>query len=210
MFLTILSYLGNNNRDTDASEAGSNMSSENYRRDAEFEEEWEQVRLPIPISEDEDYEIVVPPSEAFTQNYRDPSAGVASTNAGILQRVREWRSQRSIQRNQLDESFSKTFAKWSSENPDQMEKHSIQRAMELSMLDVALVQHCDASESHIQRQQTASPHSILGVAKNAKPSEIKIAYRQLARLHVSTTARGVRRINYAYVACADDISLIYT
>lgn len=149
---------------------------------AREEDEWEPISIPISI--EEDYEIVIPPAE-----YTEPDYAVAQPipeNSGIFQRMREWRDQRSLQRTQLGRSISNTFAELSKEDPNQMEEEAIQRAMELSMLDFAIVQSHHPTDSHVkQKQQLTSPHEILGVAENASPTEIKNAYRKLARLHVS-------------------------
>lgn len=55
------------------------------------------------------------------------------------------------------------------------------------MLDVALVhyhhQHDQHRGNHSQQLQQNFPHEILGVARNASMTEIKTAYRKLARLH---------------------------
>eukprot|EP00532_Pseudo-nitzschia_australis_P003927 CAMPEP_0168191924 /NCGR_PEP_ID=MMETSP0139_2-20121125/17775_1 /TAXON_ID=44445 /ORGANISM="Pseudo-nitzschia australis, Strain 10249 10 AB" /LENGTH=474 /DNA_ID=CAMNT_0008115131 /DNA_START=528 /DNA_END=1952 /DNA_ORIENTATION=+ len=175
--------------------------------DGDEEEEWEKVLVPIPLSVEEGYEIVLPTSNfPATNNNNDndkdaalsaarssstdaaPSTARSSSNTGssILQRIKDWHHQLSLQRNQLGLSITKTFAELSNEDPSQMEKDFIQRAMELSMLDVALVHYHHGhrhSSNHIQQEQKLLPHNILGVAENANPAEIKSAYRKLARLH---------------------------
>ena len=155
-----------------------NMSSTaNIDDDAAREEdEWEQISFPMSIGED--YEIVVPPS-----GYIEAADLVPPATTGIIQRMREWRHQRSLQRNQLGRSISNTFAELSKEDPNQMEEEAIQRAMELSMLDVALVQSRHLPNK--QEQQATPPHKILGVAETASPTEIKNAFRRLAKFHVS-------------------------
>ena len=101
--------------------------------------------------------------------------------------MRAWQEQRSLQRDQLGQSISKTFSELSNEKPNKMEEEAIQRAIELSMLDVALVQ----SQTHRfqYEQQQKPPHKVLGIAENSCPAEIKMAYRRLARLHVSRNPR---------------------
>lgn len=160
-----MSFTNNDNNDDDA---------------AGEEEEWEQISIPISIGED--YEIVVPPSGFSGLEEASTSVTAGNSSSGIFQRMREWRHQRSLQRNQLGRSISNTFAELSNEDPNQMEEEAIQRAMELSMLDVALVHH-SPNNCFQQEQQTRPPHKILGVTEDASPTEIKNAYRRLARLH---------------------------
>ena len=50
---------------------------------------------------------------------------------------------------------------------------------------IALVHTNYYPNNRKQKQQHQLPHDILGVAENACPTEIKTAYRRLARLHVS-------------------------
>jgi len=159
------------------------MSSADNNNDAAREEDgWEQIS--IPISVEEDYEIVIPPSDFPRTNDVLTSTTSSNSDNSIFQRVREWRHQRSLQRNQLGLSISKTFAELSKEDPNQMEEVAIQRAMELSMLDVALVHSYHRPNDRLQQeQQQQLPHKILGVTENASPTEIKTAYRKLARLH---------------------------
>uniref|UniRef100_A0A6U9XRK7 J domain-containing protein n=1 Tax=Pseudo-nitzschia australis TaxID=44445 RepID=A0A6U9XRK7_9STRA len=227
MLITLLSYFGQNNRDFGSGETYDDYSdtspTESIVRDTmspvdtfydgDEEEEWEKVLVPIPLSVEEGYEIVLPTSNfPATNNNNDndkdaalsaarssstdaaPSTARSSSNTGssILQRIKDWHHQLSLQRNQLGLSITKTFAELSNEDPSQMEKDFIQRAMELSMLDVALVHYHHGhrhSSNHIQQEQKLLPHNILGVAENANPAEIKSAYRKLARLHVS---EGIR------------------
>mmetsp|Transcript_26831 Transcript_26831/g.62713 ORF Transcript_26831/g.62713 Transcript_26831/m.62713 type:complete len:506 (+) Transcript_26831:344-1861(+) len=199
MLITLLSYFDQKNQEFDNGETydsysdtsptgsftGDTMSREGAHYYRDDEEDWEQIRHPvIPLSAEEDYEIVIPPS-----NFHDTSAANPSTagNTGILQRIKEWRRQQAIQRNQLGPSINTTFAELSKEDPEQMERDNIQRAMELSMLDVALVHYSHQHDQHrinnSQQAQKKLPHEILGVSKNAKTTEIKAAYRKLARLH---------------------------
>jgi len=188
MLLTALSYLDRvlNSEDYDdnyntESPAGSfvrcdTMSFEDNNGDANREDDgWEQVS--IPISVEEDYEIVIPPADYNERTYASTATNRGS--GGLFQRVSEWRHQRSLQRSQLGRSISETFVELSKEDPNQMEKEAIQRAMELSMLDVALVH----SQCATQRQQISPPKKILGVSEDASPAEIKNAYRKLARIH---------------------------
>ena len=196
MLITILSYFDridnnedyyNDNHSTE-SPTGSivrdTMAFADNNEDVAREEDgWEQIS--IPISVEEDYEIVIPPSDFPGTEDLLTSTRSSDSNSSLFQRVREWRHQRSLQRNQLGRSISKTFTELSKEDPNQMEEEAIQRAMELSMLDVALVHTNYYPNNRKQKQQHQLPHDILGVAENACPTEIKTAYRRLARLHVS-------------------------
>jgi len=194
MLITILSYFDridnnedyyNDNHSTE-SPTGSivrdTMAFADNNEDVAREEDgWEQIS--IPISVEEDYEIVIPPSDFPGTEDLLTSTRSSDSNSSLFQRVREWRHQRSLQRNQLGRSISKTFTELSKEDPNQMEEEAIQRAMELSMLDVALVHTNHYPNNRKQKQQHQLPHDILGVAENACPTEIKTAYRRLARLH---------------------------
>ena len=161
------------------------------------EEEWEQVS--IPLSAGEDFEIVFEPS-GFppADDAASTPASAGNNSGGIFQRIREWRNQRSLQRTQLGRSISNTFAELSKEDPNQMEEEAIQRAMELSMLDFALVPSRHSSNTHFQQQQqkAPSPNTILGVTNNASPTEIKNAYRRLARQHVSYQSNAMLCLDF--------------
>ena len=154
--------------------------------DVRGQEEWEHIS--IPLSVEEDYEMVFG-TQAGLQEADDALSTPAATDTssgGIFQRIREWKNQRSLQRTQLGRSISNTFVELSKEDPNQMEEEAIQRAMELSMLDVALVHSQHSSKPRLQQeQQQPSPNTILGVTENASPTEIKNAYRRLAKIHVS-------------------------
>jgi hypothetical protein len=84
----------------------------------------------------------------------------------------------------LSASLRETFHTLVDNNPDLMEEESIRRAIELSMLDFALVRHtAGSSQGHRQKKKSAkgnSPHEILGIHANATKEEIKIAYRRRA------------------------------
>ena len=90
----------------------------------------------------------------------------------------------------LSQSLSQTAAYLSRENPEQMEQDEIRRAMELSMLDVALVLRrgdtrtaggtASTKATATKSQQPVDPHDILGVPRGASVDEIKAAYRKLA------------------------------
>jgi len=86
----------------------------------------------------------------------------------------------------MSQSLSQTAAYLSQENPEQMEQDAIKRAMELSMLDVALVLRRGESAGAASKgnatksQQPVDPHDILGVPGDASVEVIKAAYRKLA------------------------------
>ena len=105
-----------------------------------------------------------------------------------------WHAFRRDAQSRLGRSISETLAHLVHENPDEMEEEAIRRAIELSMLDCALVDYNpDAAKKTTQwtsssspqsgRAKTKSPHELLQVAKDASPSDIKAAYRKLARIH---------------------------
>ena len=88
----------------------------------------------------------------------------------------------------LSASISETFRTLVDDNPDLMEEEIIRRAMELSMLDFALVHHTEQRyKSHNSRQEKKNsnvkdklPHEILGVPADATKEEVKVAYRRRA------------------------------
>ena len=208
MLLTILSYLSRSDYNEDCDDDNSSESSStSIVRDtmpSAEEDGWEQVS--IPISEEEDFEFVMPTSDIPGTDNALTSATSSNGSSSIFQGVKEWRHQRALQRNQLGQSISNTFAELSKEDPKQMEEEAIQRAMELSMLDVALVHshHATGKNSKHETRQW-SPHKILGVPENASPMEIKDAYRRLARLHVSRQFNG-SLLNFL---CRNEFVLIF-
>jgi len=82
----------------------------------------------------------------------------------------------------LSASISETFQTLIDENPDVMEEEALKRAMELSMLDFAIVHHSPTEKLGHRKNanKNESPHEILKLDKNASPSEIKNAYRRRA------------------------------
>mmetsp|Transcript_14490 Transcript_14490/g.29636 ORF Transcript_14490/g.29636 Transcript_14490/m.29636 type:complete len:579 (-) Transcript_14490:2034-3770(-) len=88
----------------------------------------------------------------------------------------------------LSASINETFRTLVDENPDVMEEESIRRAMELSMLDFALVHRTERRhKSHINSRKKKKsnvkdklPHEILGVTADATKEQIKMAYRRRA------------------------------
>ncbi len=76
----------------------------------------------------------------------------------------------------LSASITETYHTLLDQNPDALEKEAIRRAMELSMLDFAVVQRpCDEkSRAHV------TPHDILMIDHDASMKEIKNAYRRRA------------------------------
>jgi len=83
----------------------------------------------------------------------------------------------------LSASISETYQTLIDENPDVMEEEALKRAMELSMLDFAIVHHSPSTGKLFGRKSSKknkSPHEVLKVKKDASPAEIKIAYRRRA------------------------------
>ena len=102
----------------------------------------------------------------------------------------------------LGKSIAQTFAALTREEPDKMEKEAIRRAMELSLLDCALVYRKpddnpppggsgffsttfkpSSMAAAIPKPIEQTPHQILGVVSTATPKQIKAAYRKLALVH---------------------------
>ena len=92
---------------------------------------------------------------------------------------------------ELGRSIAQTFAVLTREEPDKMEEEAIRRAMELSLLDCALVYRkpdqpggfFSAFTTSTPKPKEQTPHEILGVVPTATPKEIKTAYRKLALVH---------------------------
>lgn len=76
----------------------------------------------------------------------------------------------------LNASITETYHTLLDQNPDALEKDAIRRAMELSMLDFAVVQRSrdEKSRAHV------APHDILMIDHDASMKEIKNAYRRRA------------------------------
>lgn len=82
----------------------------------------------------------------------------------------------------LNASISETYQTLIDENPDVLDEEALQRAMELSMLDFAIVHHSPNKKLGWMKKKNKdkSPHEILSVQENATPDEIKNAYRRRA------------------------------
>jgi DnaJ-domain-containing protein 1 len=173
------------------------MSGEGY--EMQQDGDWQHV---VPISEDEDFQVVLPsstrPSQQQQQQQREmpniqlqspaPTVAMMTSNSineenlPLAQRMDFWRQQRESQRSQLGNSISSTFVELAREQPSQMEQDAIQRAMELSMLDFALVDYKQPpQQQHSKRERRA--HSVLGLPENASIRQVKSAYRELAKVH---------------------------
>lgn len=167
--------------------------------------EWHYV---IPITEEEGYEVIRPEdvplvvettrgsSTVDSSSPRRSRAGSTrsqnnrTTSLSSLRQMTSWRQNRHHQRQQLGASISRTFAELTREQPDKMEEEAIRRAVELSMLDFAIVTYLPNSDSTQMpfarapsRINVRAPHEILDIPFDAHPTEIKTAYRKLARLH---------------------------
>jgi len=114
-----------------------------------------------------------------------------SASAGSTSSTRSWRRDKA---SNLTNSINETFTHLTRTNPNQMEEEAIRRAMELSMLDLALVfyQPKSANEAHHLGTTTPpnssmhaqkQPHEILHLPHDATPDQIKGSYRKLARQH---------------------------
>lgn len=95
-------------------------------------------------------------------------------NAGPPVHLVDQTTKRRDEASSLGASISETYALLTDERPDLIEEEAFQRAMELSMLDWALVARVDSKE------EEEALHELLGVSRDAKPSEIKAAYRRRA------------------------------
>lgn len=108
----------------------------------------------------------------------------------------------------MAESLSQTLDVLSQEDPDFVEKNALKRAMELSMLDWAIVVRSTSSSSSSfhnvnHKAKDESPYDILGLKPTASFTEIKKAYRKLARTHhpdKGGDAASFERIARAYQA----------
>jgi DnaJ-domain-containing protein 1 len=158
-------------------------------------DEWQMV---VPISTDEDYHVILPsaPSSATasassaststtSQTQTRPSNLTSAQEQHQQLLLQKWNTQRQQQRSQLDHSIHSTFTEIIQEQPNLLEEKAIQRAMELSLLDFALVSYKGRPQQQQQPSQHVpkSPHDILGIPSNATVAQIKAAYRELAKIH---------------------------
>lgn len=108
----------------------------------------------------------------FTDSTKSYSSPHSSSHGGSISRGR--RDDAAC----LSASISETYDDLIQENPDVMEDEALKRAMEMSMLDFAIVNH----KINIKKKpnQKESPHQILNIDKEASPDQIKNAYRRRA------------------------------
>lgn len=88
---------------------------------------------------------------------------------------------------QIGSSLQTSWMELVKHNPDAAEQNEIRRAMELSMLDCALVIRNNPSkntsfQNDTTRATEVSPHQVLGVKQTASRDEIKAAFRKAALL----------------------------
>lgn len=84
----------------------------------------------------------------------------------------------------LGAALSQTYGSMAQENPGNMEEAALRRAIELSMLDKALISRPNNPSFVLPsgiKNGAQTPHQILGVDANASAEQIKAAYRQKAR-----------------------------
>jgi DnaJ domain len=126
--------------------------------------------------------------------FQTPSLSSSETPI-VYQRISVYQKQREMQQTQLNRSISKTYSDLIGERPDKVEQDQIQRAIELSMLDCAIV---PSKVSSLRRDklldaattEARPPYVILGIPEDANQTEIKAAYRKLCRLHHPDKNRG--------------------
>lgn len=87
----------------------------------------------------------------------------------------------------LSASIGSTYTSLLDENPDSIEADAIKRAMELSMLDFAIVHHIpnerkytNASSDQKGKRKDEDPYQVLRIQPDACHDDIKKAYRQRA------------------------------
>ena len=87
--------------------------------------------------------------------------------------------------NSLSDSIKHTYESLLEEGPDLMEEEHLKRALEMSMLDFAIVHHTHTSDSRRSvplknDEKKVCPYDILQVDKDASTIDIKKAYRKRA------------------------------
>ena len=87
--------------------------------------------------------------------------------------------------NKLSNSIKRTYESLLEEDPDLMEEEHIKRALEVSMLDFAIVHHTHTSDSRKSvplknDEKKVCPYDILQIDKDASTIDIKKAYRSRA------------------------------
>ena len=109
-------------------------------------------------------------------------------------------------------SIGETYQYLSKEKPELLEEDEIRRAMELSMLDCALVlsrRSTGGMPNTLEKNRAQSPHEVLGVEKGASPAQIRAAYRRRAKeTHPDKGGRSgeFENVAIAYRSLLDGIS----
>jgi hypothetical protein len=91
-------------------------------------------------------------------------------------------------KSRLSASIGSTYNSLLSENPDSLEADAIKRAMELSMLDFAIVHHIPTERKYTNasdgnqrtKRNEENPYEVLRINADASREEIKRAFRQRA------------------------------
>lgn len=133
---------------------------------------WSEVDV-----EDHIPSVIVLFKESIEQKYSLPCRSDATESSTSNNSRRD-------QASSLNASISETYKTLIDENPDVMEEEAIRRAMELSLLDFAVVHRSSSAKSgqykNPNNKSDFSLYAILKVDKGASPDAIKIAYRRRA------------------------------
>ena len=79
---------------------------------------------------------------------------------------------------QIGSSLQEAWIEMVTDNPNELEEQEIRRAIELSLLDCALVQR--SSTVNTQQKRPVSDYQVLQIKPTATLQEIKASYRKMA------------------------------